>query len=260
MLKVERQDKITEICALRGTATVHEIASTLGVSEMTVRRDLMELADEGRVIRFHGGAKIVEDAHGKSLVREASRLEKRLRNASKKLCVARAAAELVEEGDTVFLGSSTTIELMAQRLPPVGLRVVTNSLPVFNLFADDEEHEVILVGGTYRARTGAFGGPLAEEMLSSLGFDKAFIGVNGILDDSLFTSNAEPGRLQHLAFDRAAERYVLADSSKMGVRDFYCFYSLRNVDAVVVDPGVSADDLLSLEKHTRVICPRENTE
>lgn len=253
MLKAERQDTIIEMCRIRGTVTVREIADILGVSDMTVRRDLTELSEEGRIVRFRGGAKTTSDAHGTSLVAEASHLERQLLHIEEKTHIAELVAPLVEENDTIFLGSSTTVELAAQCLPAIPLRIVTNSLPIFNLFADGDIREIILVGGTYRHHSGTFMGPLAEAALESLGFDKAFIGVNGIQDGSLYTSALDSGHLYQVAFGQADKRFVLADSSKMGVRGFYSFYDLRPEDTLVTDPGIGHADLESLRSRANVL-------
>lgn len=253
MLKAERHDTIVEMCRLRGTVTVREIADILGVSDMTIRRDLLELSEEGRIVRFRGGARTLDDRTGPSPVREASHLERQLLHIEEKSRIAERAAALVKEGDTVFLGSSTTVELAAQALPMVPLRIVTNSLPIFNLFADGDLREIILVGGTYRHEHGTFMGPLAEHALGTLGFDKAFIGVNGISDGSLFTESPDSGRVYQVAFGRARQRYVLADSSKMGALGFYSFYALQPNDTVITDDLISEDDLASLSEHAQVL-------
>lgn len=253
MLKEERHDTIVEMCRVRGTVTVHEISDILGVSEMTVRRDLIELADEGRIVRFRGGAKTTSGPSGTSLLHEASHLERQLLHIEEKTQIAEKAAALVHEGDTVFLGSSTTVELAAQALPMIPLRIVTNSLPIFNLFADGDLREIILVGGTYKHEYGTFMGPLAEGALSTLGFDKAFVGVNGIQDGQLFTSGLDSGRVYRVAFERSTERFVLADSSKMNARGFYSFYALQRADTVVTDDGASPADLAALRAFSRVL-------
>lgn len=253
MLKAERQDRIVEMCRVRGTVTVHEIATTLGVSDMTVRRDFEELADEGRIVRFRGGAKTPEPARGRALIREVAHLERQLLHTEEKTHVAQIAASLVSEGDTIFLGSSTTVELAAQHLPAVPLRIVTNSLPIFNLFVDGDIREIILLGGTYRARSGTFMGPITESALASLGFDQAFIGVDGIQGGSLFTSTLDAGRLYRTVFEHATESYVLADGSKLGTRGFYSFYDLGPEDTVITDPSADAAELEDLRQHTRVL-------
>ena len=93
-------------------------------------------------------------------------------------------------------------------------------------------------------------GPTAEDTLRALGIDTAFIGANGILDGDVSTSN----RIQQLAFSKADSRYLIADSSKIGKRDFYTFCRLDNLDAVVCEPGITAEDRAAIEEHTQVIC------
>ena len=103
--------------------------------------------------------------------------------------------ELIEEGSTIFLGTGTTVEQMASMLPAFRLRIVTNSLSVFNLLEAREDCDLCLVGGMYRRRTAAFVGPTAEDTLRALGIDAAFIGANGILDgDVHLLPSGQPGR------------------------------------------------------------------
>ena len=106
----------------------------------------------------------------------------------------------------------------------------------------------------YRRRTAAFVGPTAEDALRALGIDAAFIGANGILDGDVSTSNMEEGRIQQLAFSKADTRYLIADSSKIGRRNFYTFCRLDSLDAVVCEPSISAEDRVAIEEHKRVIC------
>ena len=99
---------------------------------------------------------------------EYSHSEKRTKHAEEKLQIARRAVELIEEGSTIFLGTGTTVEQMASMLPTFRLRIVTNSLSVFNLLEAREDCELCLVGGMYRRRTAAFVGPTAEDTLRAL--------------------------------------------------------------------------------------------
>lgn len=131
---------------------------------------------------------------------------------------------------------------------------MTNSLSVFNLLEAREGCDLYLVGGMYRRRTAAFVGPTAEDALRALGIDAAFIGANGILDGDVSTSNMDEGRIQQLAFSKADAHYLIADSSRIGKRDFYTFCRLDNLDAVVCEPGITAEDRVAIEEHTRVIC------
>nr|WP_275689582.1 DeoR/GlpR transcriptional regulator [Collinsella aerofaciens] len=185
---------------------------------------------------------------------EYSHSEKRTKHAEEKLQIARRAVELIEESSTIFLGTGTTVEQMASMLPAFRLRIVTNSLSVFNLLEAREDCDLCLVGGMYRRRTAAFVGPTAEDALRALGIDAAFIGANGILDGDVSTSNMDEGRIQQLAFSKADSRYLIADSSKIGKRDFYTFCRLDSLDAVVCEPGITAEDRAAIEEHTQVIC------
>ena len=131
---------------------------------------------------------------------------------------------------------------------------MTNSLSAFSLLEAREDCELCLVGGMYRRRTAAFVGPMVEDALRALGIDTAFIGANGILDGDVSTSNMDEGRIQQLAFSKADARYLIADSSRMGRRDFYTFCRLDSLDAVVCEPSISAKDRVAIEEHTQVIC------
>ena len=131
---------------------------------------------------------------------------------------------------------------------------MTNSLSAFSLLEAREDCELCPVGGMYRRRTDAFVGPMAEDTLRALGIDTAFIGATGILAGDVYPSHKDAGRIQQLAFSKADSRYLIADSSKIGKRDFYTFCRLDNLDAVVCEPGITAEDRAAIEEHTQVIC------
>ena len=158
MIKAERQDKVRQLLEEQGTVSVKEISDALGVSDMTIRRDLEELASLGEIERVHGGARSAQGRPHAMLRHEYSHSEKRTKHAEEKLQIARRAVELIEEGSTIFLGTGTTVEQMASMLPAFRLRIVTNSLSVFNLLEAREDCDLCLVGGMYRRRTAAFCG------------------------------------------------------------------------------------------------------
>lgn len=253
MLKTERQDAVVRLTDEQGTLTVRDASESLQVSEMTIRRDLEELAAQGRVIRVHGGARSVRGERGLVVPREFTHSEKRALHREEKAAIGRLAAGLIEEGNTVFLGAGTTMEQVAQQLPEVPMRVVTNSLSVFDIVRRRDDIELCLIGGTYRPSTDAFVGPMAEQAVQTLGLDKAFIGVNGILDHAVSTSNMEEGRFQSLVLEASDQRVIVTDSSKLGRRDFYTFYDLDSVDALVTDRLVTPELRAALESHTRVL-------
>lgn len=158
MIKAERQDRVRQLLEEQGTVSVKEISDALGVSDMTIRRDLEELASLGEIERVHGGARSAQGRPHAMLRHEYSHSEKRTKHAEEKLQIARRAVELIEEGSTIFLGTGTTVEQMASMLPACRLRIVTNSLSVFNLLEAREDCDLCLVGGMYRRRTAALWG------------------------------------------------------------------------------------------------------
>ena len=254
MIKAERQDRVKQLLASQGTVSVKQIADQLGVSDMTVRRDLEELSQLGELVRVHGGATSTPAHKGAMLSREYSHTEKRARHAEEKLDAARTAVSLIRDSSTIFLGTGTTIEQMVPLLPVCRLRIITNSLSVFNLLEGRDDYDLCLIGGLYRRSTAAFVGPMAEEAIESIGVDTAFIGANGVLDGGVSTSNMEEGRVQQLAYGRADERYLVADSSKVGRRDFYTFYRLEDLDGLVCEPGIADDARAEVEQYAKVIC------
>lgn len=260
MLKAQRQEQIVRRLAENGTESVGDIARALDVSEMTIRRDLEELSERKMVERVYGGARLPSGlaasftTSGIPVMHEYSHLEKRHLHMQQKARVAARAAQLIREGESVFLGAGTTVEQMVPHLPAGRLRVITNSLAVFKLLEGDRSRELYLVGGLFRERTGCFVGGMAEDAVSSLGIDRAFIGTNGMAGGSLFTSDIDEGRLQRLAFDRARERYAVADASKAGRRDFYAFYRLRDLTALICDDGLEAERRAEVGRDTGLIC------
>lgn len=254
MIKAERQDRICQLLQGQGTVSVKDISDALGVSDMTIRRDLEELSGAGEIERVHGGARSAQNRSRSMLRHEYTHNEKRKLHADEKLQIANTAVSLVEEDMTVFLGVGTTVEQMAAVLPAVHLRIITNSLSVFKILEGHEGYELCLIGGMYRPRTGAFVGPVAEMALKTIGIDAAFIGANGVLGNDVSASNMEEGSIQQMALSKADSRYVLADSSKIGKRDFYTFYSLSDLDGLVCESDISDEKRRDVDEYTKVIC------
>ena len=180
MLKVERHQALLELCAEHGSASVKEISDALGVSEMTVRRDLSELANMGKLVRVHGGARMPSSAHGTKLTHALTHVEKMQEHIDEKRAAARQAALIIQPGDTVFFGGGTSVEFMVDFLPDGPIRVITCSMPVFTALADRDNIELYLSGGIYRRRTNILRGLPGERALQSIVCDKAFIGATGI--------------------------------------------------------------------------------
>lgn len=229
MLKEERWEAIVDLVDREGTVKVADIMEQLAVSDMTVRRDLSELDKKGILKKIHGGAQSIH--HYKR--HELSHGEKKIIHMAEKQQVVKKALGMIEEGDTIFLGPGTTLELLAEKLTYKNLRVITNSLPVFEtLMEKDSEIEVYLLGGQIRKRTKAFFGSIGNQALSTINFQKTFVSCNAIKNNEIMTATIEEGLTQQIALDRAVEKYLLADASKINKEDFYTFYKLSDFNCI----------------------------
>lgn len=248
MLKDERQDLIIGYVNSDNFISVSDLTSALDVTEMTIRRDLKELEDKGLLKRVHGGAKKISSL---STV-EYSNNEKKAKNINQKKYISKKISELLVDDEIVFMGPGTTLEYVSEYIDGKSLTIFTNSLYLFNELIKKDSLKVRLIGGNYRKVTGAFVGSLAVEVIKNLRFQKAFIGVNGIADNNAFTYSEDEGYLQKMVLDNASERFIVADSTKLGVEDFYSFYNIDDV-TVITDDKIKSRDLKALEKYTKVI-------
>lgn len=249
MLKTERHNIILSVLKEEGVVSVSALNELLHVSSMTIRRDLSELEEAGLLLKVHGGAQSI-DFNKQS---ELSHYEKKEINIDEKREVAEIAASLINEKDTIFLGPGTTIELMSEFIQCDYIRIVTNSLPVFEKFKDNSSYEIYLIGGVYRERTGAFVGGLTSEIIKSLKFQKAFIGTNGIKNKDIYTANIEEGSNQKLILDNSLYKIILADHHKLGKEDFNAFYTLDKVDLLVTDRSISNSKKKTYEKYVNIL-------
>lgn len=248
MLKDERQDLIVELVNSENIIEVSDLTSTLNVTEMTIRRDLKDLEEKGLLKRIHGGAKKVRNLSNV----EYSNTEKKKKNINQKKYISKKISEILVDDEIIFMGPGTTMEYVSEYIDGKHLTIFTNSLYLFNELIKIDSLTVRLIGGKYRKITGAFVGPLAIDMIKDLRFQKAFIGVNGISQNNAFAYNEDEGFLQKIILDNSSEKFIVADSSKIGVEDFYSFYKLEDV-SVITDDKVSSQDLKELSKYTRVI-------
>ncbi len=236
MLAQQRRNHLLEMVRVRGFASLPELAEALRVSESTVRRDAEYLEEQGSASRIHGG--VLYTGTSPKLphfdARQANRWEQ-------KRAIARQAVTLVEDGDTVLLdGGSTTYEV-ARLLVGRPVHVVTNSLPVANLFASDQASELLMIGGNVCPRTGVIRGPHANAMLAALRVRKTILSVAAIDDEGFFNNNPLLVETERTMMKAADEVIVVADSSKFGHRSLTHLCALGAVTYLVVDGGINED-------------------
>jgi DeoR/GlpR family transcriptional regulator of sugar metabolism len=240
MLARQRQERILEQIQLTGGARVSDLVDLLGVSDMTIRRDIATLVDRGLVARVHGGATALT---GRSADEPGFAAKSGLQTVEK-AAIATSAAALVEPGDSVALSAGTTTYEIARQLRTVPeLTVVTNSVPVGELLhqAAREDLTVVLTGGV-RTPSDALVGPVAVSALRSLHVDWLFLGVHGFDERAGFTTpNLEEAETNRALIASARQVVVAADSTKWGVVGLSSMARLEDVDVVVTDDGLDLD-------------------
>jgi DeoR/GlpR family transcriptional regulator of sugar metabolism len=245
MLARQRQSVIVEELKRAGSAKVSELTQVLGVSDMTVRRDLDVLARAGLLEKVHGGAVLP----GAPSSHEPGFDAKSARDQAAKEAIARVAATLVVPGTAVGLSAGTTTFALARLLRDVaGLTIVTNSMRVASLFGQTSlgaghspSTSVVLTGGV-RTPSDALVGPVADLAIRSLHVDELFLGCHGIDPVAgLSTPNLAESETNR-AFIQAARRVtVLADHTKWGVIGLSSFANLEDADTLITDGGMSAE-------------------
>jgi len=239
MLIVERQQRLLDILRERKAGQLETLAESLSVSVSTVRRDLERLEDQGLVERTHGGA-VYRGPQKQSIV-FAERLNT---NVDRKQAIGRAAAALVQPNMTVLLDGGSTVYLAAQRIAARPLQVVTNSLLVAQHFADDEQVELMLIGGNLYPRSGVMVGPIATRCLHDLHADLLLFSLAGIFDDGCYNQNLAMAEIEQVMMRQAARSVLLMDASKFGRKSLAKVCDVEDVEQVITDAGVS-------ERHRR---------
>lgn len=249
VLKEERMAVLLKLIDERGTVNINDLVEIMNVSDMTIRRDLSELAAQGKIRRIHGGAKSANSFN----MEELSHERKKILQQDEKREIAQKAVALIDEEDTLFLGPGTSIELLAGTLDFDQLRIITNSLPVFNILKNSHKnYDVYLIGGRYRNLTGAFFGDMANKVLQDIRFSKSFVGANAVYGNQVMTASMEEGVTQSLAINNASQRYLCVDNTKFDREDFYTFYQLTDLTAVITSKEM-AENLGDYQKYVEFI-------
>lgn len=245
MSQKTRQKQICEWVARRGECSIEEMVEQFSVSGMTIRRDLQALAEQGKVIRTHGGAAMAERVSFEFEFRR----QLQENQAAKRAIAATAAAE-VRDGETIMLDSgTTTLELAKLLCGKQGLTVITNSLPIAAQLQYDRQIEVLLLGGYLRASSPDLIGALTEANLDTLRADAVFLGADGIdRQGGVYQASPEVARLLTKMAASAGRVYVVADASKLGRTALWRFGRLQDWVALITDAAADRSLLASLKR------------
>ena len=241
MLVADRRKQVLDLVRQQGFLSLADLARALDVSESTARRDLDYWHGRGLLKRIHGGAMSTED--GAALPALDARAHTQM---GEKRRIARAAAACVQDGDAIMLdGGTTTLEL-ARLLVGRPLQVVTNSLPIANLFANSRETDLVILGGYVYPSTGVALGPLTIAMMKEIHVQQAYLSVAGLTERGLFNSNPLLVETERQMMRCADEVVVLADHTKVGRRALAFLCEVSAIDTLIVDSDLSPEhrDLL----------------
>ncbi len=241
MLVEERRQQILDLISRQGFVALTDLARAIQVSESTIRRDLDYLNERGLVRRTHGGAIHAGDDTLPALE------DRSTRQIEEKRQIARAAAARIHDGDAILLDGGTTTLEVARFLVGRPLQIVTNSLPIANLFASNRETDLILLGGFVYPKTGVCLGPLTQKVLPDLHVHQTIMSCGGITAKGLFNSNVLLVETERQMMRCADMVTVLADHTKIGRQALAFLCELSAVDTLIVDAGLTAEQRSLIE-------------
>lgn len=234
-LTEERKRFILEKVAKEGRVLVSDLAGELSISAVTVRNDLNALAQEGLILRTHGGAVNIDSA-----LMDRALSEKEKLHGAEKSAIAQKAVSLVHEGQSVVLDSGSTTTAIARAIKQFNnITVITNAVNIALELSEARGIEVILTGGTLRQKSYSLVGHLTEETLARLTADIFFLGVDGVDPEFGFTTpNLAEASVNQAMIRIAREVVVVTDHSKFGRRSLAVICPPERVDRIISDSGV----------------------
>ncbi|RYY14848.1 MAG: DeoR/GlpR transcriptional regulator [Chitinophagaceae bacterium] len=241
---VSRRVHILELLNRNGQVDVGSLSRELNVSEVTIRNDLTRLEQKNLLIKARGGALKVERVATDFSIRDKNR-----QHQEEKQRIGKAAAALIEAGETIILDSGTTTMEVARHLDNNHpLTVITNALNIAEQLSEHLNLNVMVPGGVLRKNSLSLVGSTAETGFRSYFCDKLFLAVDGFnIEHGLSTPNVEEAHLNRIMIEISRQVVVVADSSKFHKRSFAFIAPINKVDVLVTDSGILPEDQKKLE-------------
>ncbi|MDB4895823.1 MAG: DeoR-family transcriptional regulator [Firmicutes bacterium] len=232
MFPEERRRRILEQMRSGEAVKVADLCTQLGVSEASIRRDLRELERSGLLARTHGGA-----LPNEGTMNEPSFAEKATRSHAEKVAIARLAAGLVQDGESLILDAgTTTLEIARQLRQRKDLTVITNAFHIAAELSDCPGIKVLVTGGEVRGNTLALVGPVAERTLADVNADRLFLGANGIdLKRGITTPTQAEAAVKRTMIESARQIVLVADHTKLGKVAFATIAPVTRAHVLVTD-------------------------
>jgi DeoR/GlpR family transcriptional regulator of sugar metabolism len=236
-LAPERRARIMELVTSEGFCTIAELALALEVSEMTVRRDVSRLEGGQRLRRVHGGVTVLP---GEALNSSDFATQSSVR-VDEKRAIARAAVSLIDPGATIAIDSGTTTYQLALILPEnLDLMVASHSLPVLSALSARKGLRVIGIGGELHPVTQDFSGLATHDAIANLNLSLLFLTTMGLTERGVFCASDHEALVKRKLVEVAERVVLLADSTKLTTSAMIRVCSLRDIDCVIMDEGISA--------------------
>ncbi|USG65922.1 DeoR/GlpR family DNA-binding transcription regulator [Brevibacillus ruminantium] len=237
MLTPERHQLILSMLKEKGVARIHELVERTGASESTVRRDLSDLEEQRLLKRVHGGAALLQNK-----LEEPSVQEKSVKYEREKIAIAKYAASLIEESDSIFIDAGTTTHHLLSFIPHENIVVVTNGVDIA-LQLSNRQIKTILLGGEMKAATLSLVGRDALKTISQYRFDKCFLGMNGIdKRHGLTTPDPDEAHVKQMALQYSDQSFVLCDSNKFSRVTFAKVGELDEA-TLITDDGLHEEEI-----------------
>jgi DeoR/GlpR family transcriptional regulator of sugar metabolism len=235
MQSEERHKRIEEYLQRVEFASLDELSEKVGVSVSTVRRDVTLLEASGIAKRTHGGARLANPRSD-----EFTFAKRDTQHLEAKEAIGKACAALVQPNQTVILDAGSTVYHVARHLESKALHLITNSLPIANLYAADHRVEVVLSGGVIYPRLGVLVGPLAVSSFSSIHADVAIMSAGGVTREGITNSHGLLIDIQRAMIEAAQKVIFCFDHTKLGRRSVSHLCELASIDTILTDGAAPA--------------------
>lgn len=245
MLQKERKQRILEYLQENGSGRVAELSRLFGVTEPTIRHDLSLLEEEGRIIRQHGGASVVEMESFNSAIELQPR-----GNEDKKAAIGRKAASFVSDGDIMILDSGSTVTELARNITSMkDLSIITNAINIALMLGKEPTNNVILIGGEFKFPTLSLTGDRGLGILQDIHVSKLFLATGGLsIAAGLTYPSFSDIEIKKKMIESAETVYLLADSTKIGKTLFTTLCPLQGtIDVLVTDSGITDEAKAEIE-------------
>lgn len=251
-MKRERIEDIAEILDKRGKMTLEQLEEVFpNVSQMTLRRDLFQLEEDGRIIRIRGGAMSVKEVQK---VSGEAYTKKTALNTDAKIVIAQKAAALIDEGSCVFLDGGTTAMYLAKEMPDLKCNVFTNGIAVAMELAQKKNVAITVVGGQLMKDNLSTSSPAAKAYFDATNFEIAIVSATAFTPEHGFSCNSQiESDLLKDVFKKARHVYMMLDSSKIGKINPYTFAHIEDIDVLITDDRFPKEIKDAFEQQNKVV-------